>query len=399
MSAPDWVQHAIFWHVYPLGFTGAHPDRADGADHSLRRLLPWLDHAVGLGANGLLLGPVFASATHGYDTTDHLRVDPRLGTGADLDALVAEARARGLRVVLDGVFNHVGPEHPRLLAARADPHGPDAAWFRRTGDGDVAVFEGHPGLHVLDHGNPAVRDHVVEVLCHWLDRGVDGWRLDAAYAVGDDFWADVLPRVRARHPGAWFLGEVIHGEHDAVTAATTIDSLTQYELWKAVWSSLNDHNPHELAWALGRHDRFVAAAVPNTFVGNHDVTRIASRLDDRRHVALAVAVLCTVGGIPSVYAGDELGLTGVKEERAGGDDAVRPEFPADGSLPGGADTGLLDLHRELIGLRRRHPWLHGARTEVEHVDDSRLVYVSRGDGGALRVTLDLAAATWDVADA
>ncbi|KAA1027032.1 alpha-amylase [Pseudonocardia sp. EV170527-09] len=395
----DWVRHAIWWHVYPLGFTGAHPDRGDGADHSLRRIIGWLDHAVALGANGLLLGPVFASATHGYDTTDHLRIDPRLGSGADFDALVAEAKGRGLRILLDGVFNHVGPEHPRLLAARAHPGGPDDAWFRHTDDGEIAVFEGHPGLHTLDHDNPAVRDHVVDVLCHWLDRGADGWRLDAAYTVPDDFWADVLPRVRARHPGAWFLGEVIHGEHDAVTAATTIDALTQYELWKAVWSSLNDGNPHELAWALQRHDRFVAAAVPNTFLGNHDVTRLASQLHDRRHIELAVAVLCTVGGTPSVYAGDELGLTGVKEERAGGDDAVRPEFPADGSFPDGADPHVLAVHQELIGLRRRHPWLYDARTEVQEATDDRLVYLSHGDGGALRVTLDYAAGTWDVQDA
>ena len=100
----DWVRHAIWWHVYPLGFTGAHPDRGDGADHSLRRIVGWLDHAVALGANGLLLGPVFASATHGYDTTDHLRIDPRLGSDADFDALVAEAKGRGLRILLDGGY-------------------------------------------------------------------------------------------------------------------------------------------------------------------------------------------------------------------------------------------------------------------------------------------------------
>ena len=397
MSEPDWVQHAIWWHVYPLGFTGAYPDPGPG-DHDLRRLIPWLDHVQRLGTNGVLLGPVFASDTHGYDTTDHLRIDPRLGDDAAFDDLVAAARERGLRIVLDGVFNHVGPDHPRLLAARADPGGPDAALFRHDDDGEIAVFEGHPGLHQLDHSRPEVRDHVVEVLCHWLDRGADGWRLDAAYTVPDEFWAEVLPRVRERHPGAWFLGEVIHGEHDEIVAATTIDSLTQYELWKAIWSSLNDGNPHELAWALGRHDRFVAGGtVPQTFVGNHDVTRLATRLDDRRHLPLAVAVLCTVAGTPSVYAGDEFALTGLKEEREGGDDAVRPAFPADpGTLPDGADPDGLALHQELIGLRRRHPWLHAARTEVVEATDDRLVYLSRGDGDALRVTLDYGAGSWDV---
>jgi cyclomaltodextrinase / maltogenic alpha-amylase / neopullulanase len=392
VSEPDWVHHAIWWHAYPLGFTGAYPaDAPPGPDeHRLRRLIPWLDHVQRLGTNGILLGPIFASTSHGYDTTDHRRVDPRLGDESDLDALVAAAHERGLRVVLDGVFNHVGPEHPRLLAARDDPAGPDAAWFRRDADGGIAVFEGHPGLHALDHSRREVRDHVVEVMSHWLDRGIDGWRLDAAYAVPADFWAEVLPRVREQHPDAWFLGEVLHGDHAAIAAATTIDSLTQYELWKAIWSSLNDRNPHELAHALGRHDGFLDAEVPATFVGNHDVTRLASRLDDRRTLPLALTVLFTVAGTPSVYAGDEYALTGVKEDRQGGDDAVRPAFPADPATPPpGADLEILHLHQELIGLRRRHDWLHRARLEVVHVDHERLTYRSHHGDHALTVTLDL----------
>lgn len=393
MNEPAWVHHAIFWHVYPLGAVGAYPAEVPpGPDeHRLRRLVPWLDHVQRLGTNGVILGPVFASTSHGYDTTDHLRVDPRLGDGDDLDHLIAAAHDRGLRVVLDGVFNHVGPEHPRVLAARSDPTGPHARWFRRDPDGGLATFEGHPGLLALDHGSPAVRDHVGDVLGHWLDRGIDGWRLDAAYAVPADFWADVLPRVRARHPDAWFLGEVLHGDHAEIARATTLDSLTQYELWKAIWSSLNDRNPHELAHALGRHEHFLSAEVPATFVGNHDVTRLASRLDDRRALPLALAVLFTVAGTPTVYAGDEYGLTGVKEERFGGDDAVRPELGDPDVPPPGADLDVLHHHQELIGLRRRHDWLHGAHVEVVHVGHERLVYRSHLDDRALLVTLDYGA--------
>ncbi|NYD36511.1 alpha-amylase family glycosyl hydrolase [Actinomycetospora corticicola] len=388
MSEPGWVHHAIFWHVYPLGAVGAYPaDEPPGPDeHRLRRLVGWLDHVQRLGTNGVLLGPVFASSTHGYDTTDHLRVDPRLGDTGDLDALIAEAHDRGLRIVLDGVFSHVGPEHPRVLAVRADPAGPDARWFRHDDDGGLATFEGHPGLLALDHGRAEVRDHVVEVMGHWLDHGVDGWRLDAAYAVPADFWAEVLPRVRERHPDAWFLGEVLHGDHAEIARATTIDSLTQYELWKAVWSSLNDRNPHELAHALRRHEGFLAAEVPATFVGNHDVTRLASRLTDRRTLPLALAVLFTVAGTPTVYAGDEFGLTGIKEDRFGGDDAVRPELAED--PPPGADLDVLHHHQELIGLRRRHDWLHRAHVEIVHVDHERLTYRSHLDDHALTVTLD-----------
>ena len=193
---------------------------------------------------------------------------------------------------------------------------------------DFRTFEGHRHLVALNHASPAVADHVVAVLDHWLDRGIAGWRLDAAYAVPPAVLAHRHGPGRARHPGAWFSGEVIHGDYAAYVVEGGLDSVTQYELWKAIWSSLNDRNPHELAWALKRHNAMLDTFVPQTFVGNHDVTRVASRLREPRHLAHALTVLFTVGGIPSVYAGDERALRGVKEERAGGDDAIRPAFPA-----------------------------------------------------------------------
>lgn len=398
---PDWVQDAVWWHVYPLGFVGAEPAApADGpVTHRLGHLTRWLDHVVELGASGLALGPVFASSTHGYDTVDHRRIDPRLGDDADFDALVAAAHERGLRVLLDGVFNHVGREHPAFRAVvEQGPDAPTASWFRlRWPDGsrpgtvpEYDTFEGHGQLVALDHSAPAVADWVTDVMTHWLDRGADGWRLDAAYAVPASFWAGVLPRVRAAHPDAYVVGEVIHGDYPAVVRASEMDAVTQYELWKAIWSSLNDGNLHELAHALGRHGGFLDTFVPLTFVGNHDVTRIASRLTDERHVAHALAVLLTVGGTPAVYAGDEQAFRGVKEDRAGGDDAVRPPFPATPAelLPHGAATHR--LHQELIGLRRRHRWLHRARSTPVHLANRQLTYASSSaDGERLLVALNL----------
>ncbi|HBX82394.1 MAG TPA: alpha-amylase, partial [Propionibacteriaceae bacterium] len=149
-------ENAIFWHVYPLGFTGAEirPERPSGVvEHRLGRLTGWLDHAVGMGFTGLLLGPIFASTSHGYDTIDHLRIDPRLGDDADFDILVREAHARGLKVVLDGVFNHVGTQHPAFQAALAG--GPEGRLFRWT-DGQLVTFEGHGGLATLNHDEPDV---------------------------------------------------------------------------------------------------------------------------------------------------------------------------------------------------------------------------------------------------
>ena len=390
MTVPDWVRHAIWWQVYPLGFVGAYPaDPPPGpAEHRLSRIIEWLDHAVRLGASGLALGPVFASRTHGYDTTDHYRIDPRLGAEGDFDRLVEEAHRRGLRVLLDGVFNHVGTDFPMYREAvdRGDPQA--ASWFRGR-PGRFHSFEGHADLITLDHRNTAVTDYTVEVMSHWLRRGADGWRLDAAYAVPESFWSTVLPRVRAEHPDAWFVAEVIHGDYSGFVEASGVDSVTQYELWKAIWSSLNDGNFHELDWALQRHNGFLENFLPLTFVGNHDVTRVASRLHRAEHIEHALVVLFTVGGIPSVYAGDEFGLRAVKEDRAGGDDAVRPEFVAALRDSGGVPD-VLNLHRYLIGLRRRHPWLHEARTEALHLDNRTYAYRSRSGEDALIVALNVA---------
>lgn len=390
VSGPDWVQHAIWWQVYPLGFVGAFPvpqsnEPPQPHQHRLRRLVDWLDHAIELGASGIALGPIFASRTHGYDTTDHYRIDPRLGDDADFDHLVAEAHRRGLRVLLDGVFNHVGVDFPRHREAAEDDVA--ARWFRGR-PGRFHTFEGHDGLITLNHDNPAVVDYTVEVMAHWLGRGADGWRLDAAYAVPQHFWASTLPRVRERYPDAWFVGELIHGDYAAVVDAATFDSATQYELWKAIWSSLNDGNFFELDWALQRHNDFLSRFAPLTFIGNHDVTRIASQLDNPAHVAHALVLLLTIGGVPSVYAGDELGFRGVKEERFGGDDAVRPEFgsphcnwmtsasrPGAAPVPGRAATAP--------------PWLHAASTTALRLENRHYVYEARNGDDALLVVLNI----------
>ena len=386
------MRHAIWWHVYPLGFVGAFPaaDPPTSVEHRLGRVVEWLDHVIELGASGIALGPIFASRTHGYDTTDHFRIDPRLGDDADFDRLVDEARRRGLRVLLDGVFNHVGTEFPRYRQAvdNADPEA--ASWFRGR-PGRFHTFEGHGDLITLNHRNQAVVDYTVDVITHWLSRGADGWRLDAAYAVPESFWSRVLPQVRQSYPEAWFVAEVIHGDYTAFVQDSGADSVTQYELWKAVWSSLNDGNFHELDWALQRHNGFLDRFAPQTFVGNHDVTRIASKLARVEHLAHALVLLFTTGGVPTVYAGDELGYRGVKEDRSGGDDVVRPEFGRPGAEFGGAAREVLNLHRYLIGLRRRHPWLYEARTTAVKLDNHAYVYQARHSGTdeALIVALNI----------
>ena len=195
-------------------------------------------------------------------------------------------------------------------AARSGGEGHDHFRFDDAAGGEggpgYATFEGRESLAALNHDSAEVRDLAVRVLTHWLDRGASAWRLDAAYGIDPAFWASVLPAVRERHPDAWFMGEVIHGDYTGFVEASTVDTVAQYELWKAIWSSLADVNFYELDWCLGRHNELLESFIPATFVGNHDVTRIASKVGAAK-AALAVVLLMTMGGVPSVYYGDEQG--------------------------------------------------------------------------------------------
>jgi glycosidase len=379
---------------------GDAPEEAADVVHRLSRLLGWLDHLVSLSANVLVLNPIFDSVSHGYDTLDHRRVDPRLGDAEDLEALIAACHARGIKLVLDGVFNHLSAQHP--IVRRASEHGPDSpegAWIRWSGDHPYG-FEGNADLVELDLTNPAVQHEIAGVMNHWLDRGIDGWRLDAMYAAGADTWRPILEEVRTAHPAAWILGEVIHGDYAEITRQSGANSLTQYELWKAIWSSIASSNLYELAHALVRDQEFrdrAPASASLTFLGNHDTTRIASQLPDGRDLVIAVTLLALLPGIPCIYAADEFGASGIKEQRSGGDDAVRPVFPdspADVGAGPVAEAGqaadavapdeatfpqlallkpeaterILEIHRRLFALRRREGWLSEARVDMPQAD-------------------------------
>lgn len=409
MRPPGWTAGRTWYQVHALrGLdapdTNPAPHADTPVDHRLRRLEPWLDHVADLGAGGLLLTPIFASLTHGYDTVDAFRIDQRLGDNDDLAWLVAACHDRDLRLLLDGVFNHVSREFARFTDVREDRGHTDAArWFRVDVDAEgpdgfgYDTFEGHGHLVALDHDADEVLDWAVDVACHWLDRGIDGWRLDAAYAVPTAFWSRFARRVLDRFPEAYLLGEVIHGDYPAFVTASGLHAVTQYQLYKAMWSWLRDRNPFELSWSLERHAEFASTFVPHTFTGNHDVTRLRTQVGDPALTGHALAVLCSVPGAPAVYYGDEFGLEGRKEEREGGDDAIRPslsELPADE----GGGAGVLQLHRDLLGVRRARPWLDTAQLEVLDVTDDHLRYrVTNGDR-ALTAILNVGAEPVDVPD-
>lgn len=347
----DSTTGTIWWHVYPLGATGA-PIRGrtgDGSDAAprLRQLELWLDYLIELGCDGLLLGPIFESVAHGYDTLDHYRIDARLGTNEDFDWLMGACRQRGIKVMLDGVFNHVSATHAAVDKQLAGS----------------TNWEGHDELATLHHDDERVRDMVADIMKFWLARGIAGWRLDVAYSVPPEFWSDVLGRVRADYPDALFLGEVIHGDYAQIAHDGTLDAVTQYELWKGIWSSLHDTNFWELDHALERHRDVSAQLLTNTFIGNHDVDRIASKIGQDKEI-LALAILLTLPGMPSIYYGDEQGFEGVRGEGFSADDAVRPPLPATPGELSDLGAWIFREHQALIGLRRRNPWLTGADLEV-----------------------------------
>ena len=361
-TMPDWVKYGVFWHVYPLGFCGADirpagPRQFHG--RGLDAIIPWLEYVRDLGASGLLLGPVFESATHGYDTLDHMHIDVRLGGDAAFDQLVAACRDMGLQVMLDGVFNHVSRNHPAVQAAldetagRLNPadnpwHGLVRAHVGDNGEPALDVFEGHGDLVALDHSADETVDYVAHVMSHWLDRG----------------------------------------DYPRIIEESTMDSITQYELWKSIQHALETENFFELDWNLKRHNAFLDSFVPQTFIGNHDVTRIASQIGPAK-AALALAVLMTVGGVPSIYYGDEQGYVGVKQERFGGDDDVRPKFPDSPAELSTLGEPTYRLHQALIALRRRNPWLLDARTEAVKLENKHFVYRSTSADAQHSLTVDL----------
>ncbi|HUJ75282.1 MAG TPA: alpha-amylase family glycosyl hydrolase, partial [bacterium] len=275
----DWIDSAFIYHVYPLGYCGA-PARNDCVSAPVPRLdllTERLDQVAALGANVLYVGPLFESLSHGYDTLDYTTVDRRLGTNADLRRLSTEAKRRGMRLVLDGVFNHVSREHAWFKALREEgPGSPHAAFFkgvdfgRQSPAGDPFVYDcwnGHAALPCLSLSHPPVRDHLLGAARQWREEfDIDGLRLDAADCVSLEFQAELAAACRARKPGFWLMGEVIHGDYRRWAGARGVgdgasrggahagplDSVTNYECWKGLWSSLKDRNYFEIAWSLKR---------------------------------------------------------------------------------------------------------------------------------------------------
>lgn len=333
-----WAFETTFYQIYPIGFTGA-PRVNDGVQaHRILRVAEWASYLQELGVGAVLLNPVFESTSHGYDTRDLTRIDCRLGTDEDFAQVVGILHEHGIRVVLDAVFNHVGREFWAFEDVRA--HGWDSRyrdWFITNFDGDSAFgdgfwyegWEGHYELVKLNLQNPVVVDYLLDCVGGWMEEfSIDGLRLDVAYLLDENFMRRLHSYVRQRDEGFFLLGEMIHGDYKRIVNEEMLDSATNYECYKGLYSAFNSLNMFEIAHSLARQfgpEQWTLYKGMHlfSFCDNHDVTRIASILQDKKQMNALYAVLFCMPGIPCVYYGSEWGAEGEKHQ---GDPALRPCF-------------------------------------------------------------------------
>ena len=333
-----WYDEAFFYHIYPLGLCGApRTNQYTEETHRLRELLPWVNHLKELGVTALYIGPLFESGSHGYDTTDYRRVDRRLGSNDDLRSLVRSCHENGIRVVLDAVFNHSGrdffafrdlKEH-REQSTYRDWYCNVNFWNNNEyNDGfSYENWGGYNLLAKLNLRNPAVVNYHLETVRYWVSEfDIDGLRLDAADVLDFDFMRALRGLSDAVKPEFWLMGEVIHGEYQRWVNSGMLHTVTDYALHKALYSGHNDRNYFEIAHTL---NRFMQNGLDcrhlYSFVDNHDVERIYTKLADKRHWTPVHILLFCLPGIPSIYYGSEFGIEG-RKMRGGSDEAIRPQL-------------------------------------------------------------------------
>ena len=331
-----WFDQTVIYQIYPLGLCGAPRDNDEVQDHRILKLLDWVDHIKKTGADTVLLNPVFDSDCHGYDTRDYFKVDPRLGTNEDLARVCKAFHDAGLRVMLDGVFNHVGRGFWAFRDVREKKwDSPYKDWFHISFDGNTdrndgfwyEAWEGHNELVKLNLWNPAVVDHQFQAIRAWVDQfGIDGLRLDVAYCLPPEYLKQLRAFVNGLKPDFVLMGETLHGDYNRWMGPELCHSVTNYECYKGLWSSFNSMNLFEICHSLARQFgpeqwTLYKGAHLLSFLDNHDVTRIATQLTDPSHLPLAYAMLFGMPGVPVVYYGSEWGIHGDKRE---GDGALRP---------------------------------------------------------------------------
>ena len=334
-----WAYEGIFYQIYPIGFCGA-PTANDGKTVSrILKLKDWSSYLESLGISSILLNPIFESDNHGYDTRDYKKIDCRLGTNEDFAEVCKDLHAHNVKIVLDGVFNHVG----RGFWAFKDVQekkwdSPYKDWFCINFDGNSCYndgfwyegWEGHFELVKLNLANPAVVDYLLECVKGWIDEfDIDGLRLDVAYCLDRNFMKRLRSFCQELKPDFALIGEVLFGDYNQIVNDEMLHSCTNYECYKGIYSSFNSMNMFEIAHSLNRQygpEQWCIYRGKHlmSFVDNHDVTRIASILTNKNHLPLTYGLLLGMPGVPCIYYGSEWGEEGVKAPN--NDYALRPCF-------------------------------------------------------------------------
>ena len=334
-----WAYEGIFYQIYPIGFCGA-PTANDGKTVSrILKLKDWSSYLESLGISSILLNPIFESDNHGYDTRDYKKIDCRLGTNKDFAEVCKDLHTHNVKIVLDGVFNHVGRgfwAFKDVLEKKWDS--PYKDWFCINFDGNSCYndgfwyegWEGHFELVKLNLANPAVVDYLLECVKGWIDEfDIDGLRLDVAYCLDRNFMKRLRSFCQELKPDFALIGEVLFGDYNQIVNDEMLHSCTNYECYKGIYSSFNSMNMFEIAHSLNRQygpEQWCIYRGKHlmSFVDNHDVTRIASILTNKNHLPLTYGLLLGMPGVPCIYYGSERGEEGVKAPN--NDYALRPCF-------------------------------------------------------------------------
>lgn len=373
-----WYDEAIFYHIYPLGLLGApRENKYDSVTHRLPELNPWIDHVKNIGCNAIYIGPLFESEGHGYETTDYKKLDSRLGDNNDLKKFVAKCHKSGIRVIFDGVFNHTG----RAFFAFKDlkEHRENSRyrdWYcnvnfygnNEYNDGfSYDNWGGYNLLVKLNQRNPEVRDYICDVIRFWVSEfDIDGIRLDAADVLDFDFMKALRATANEVKPEFWLMGEVIHGDYSRWVNEGTLHSVTNYNLYKALYSGHNEHNYFEIAHTVKRLYEMGGSRPDGlklyNFADNHDVERIYTRISNKAHLKPLNILLYTLPGIPSIYYGSEFGIEGRKENNS--DASLRPALDLDDFRNAVTDNPITNNIARLGIIRQNIPALsYGEYTE------------------------------------
>lgn len=369
-----WYDGCVFYHIYPLGLCGCKRENTGEAESHFEKLKAWASHAKKMNFTGIYIGPLFESVGHGYETTDYKKVDCRLGTNQDFKEFVAYCHNLGMKVIVDGVFNHVGRKFFAFQDVQEKRESsPYCSWFCNLNFGgnneynDGFSYENWGGYNLLvklNQQNPEVQNYLFDVIRFWVSEfDIDGIRLDAADVLDFGFMKAMRQVANQVKPDFWLMGEVIHGDYSRWANDETLHSVTNYELHKGLYSGHNDHNYFEIAHSIKRLNDMCQGRKLYTFVDNHDVERIASKLNNKDHLSLVTILLYTVYGIPSVYYGSEFGIEGKKEQ--GSDWNLRPCLELSDFEDDYVNNIVTKLCLELGALKKNYPELtEGAYQEL-----------------------------------